>query len=239
MNVVEEIYARNPDRPPVPYRRKREPVSLAKRLSERKDKGIIGIIAEFKRKSPSGFTNHRDDGPAPYFKKIGNERIAAFSILTEPSYFNGNYDDITAVQGFGIPILDKDFISSQAMIRNAYNAGADAILLILDFLRQETVYELSDYAISIGLESLIEFHEISLAKYIRPAEGRIFGYNRRNLRTLKMEPEEEKVLEVLSETGIEVVLESGIDAQYLKTRDVSEYAGLLIGTSILNGESLI
>lgn len=239
LNVVEEIYSRNSSRKPVPLRRGREPISLSDALKRVKESGETGIIAEFKRSSPSGFTNHNSPDIMKYFQEIaGNDRIAGFSILTEPYHFYGTYGDITQAQKFEIPILDKDFISSNLMVENAFNSGADAILLILDFLPESDVYLLSDYAAEFGMESLIEFHEPALMDKIQQGQKRLFGYNRRNLSTLKMEPEEDGIREALSKREIEVILESGITSEYARSHDLSGYAGLLIGASILEGDML-
>lgn len=238
-NVVEEIYSRNSNRKPVPLSRTREPLSLSGALKSVKKSGATGIIAEFKRSSPSGFTNLNSPDIMKYFHEIaGNRRIAGFSVLTEPDYFRGAYEDITRAQKFEIPILDKDFISSRLMVENAFNSGADAILLILDFLPENDVYLLSDYAAEFGMESLIEFHEPALVEKIQQGQMRLFGYNRRNLSTLKMEPREDEIREAFSKREIGMILESGITSEYARNHDLSGYAGMLIGASILEGDML-
>ena len=238
MNIVDGIYSRNPLREKVPYRRTRDVVSLYGNLTKFKREGKTGIISEFKRRSPSGFDIRKEVNPLHYFRELRLENLAGISVLTEPDLFLGSYEDITAVQELNLPILDKDFASSELMVENAFNAGADVILFILDFLEPERVLSLSRYAVSLGMEALVEFHDISLIKYLTPQEGVIYGYNRRNLRTLKMEPHEEEVLRRLKGIEINVVLESGIDSAYLRDHDVFPYLGMLIGTSILNGDFL-
>lgn len=236
---MKEIYSRNSSRPKFALRRTREPLSLNQSLTKLKDTGKTGIIAEFKRKSPSGFSNSKSLDIRAYFQGIsGNRKIAGFSVLTEPDFFNGNYQDISEIQDFNVPILDKDFISTKEMVDSAFNCGADAILLILDFLAPSQLYLLSDYAVSLGLEALIEFHELKLVDRIDPGRGRIFGYNRRNLETLKMEPQEMELDEVVSRKDLDIILESGITSEYVRTHDVSRYKGMLIGTSILDGDKV-
>lgn len=237
MSVVEEIYSR--DRKEYPFRRTRDPISLSASLSSVKESGGTGIIAEFKRKSPSGFQKGNGEGSREYFTEVSVHNPAGFSVLTEPDHFLGSYDDLASVQDFSIPILDKDFVSNEKMVRNAYNAGADAILLIMDFLELEVVYQLADYALELGMESLIEFHDLHLSEGIRPSRGRLFGYNRRNLKTLEMEPQEEKLAELLGNEIKNIILESGIDSDYLRNHDVSMYKGMLIGASILQGDNVL
>lgn len=235
MNTVDAIYSRNHLREKVPFRRTRDTISLHENLQKFKMEGKTGIISEFKRKSPSGFSLAKALEPLNYFRKSDLEVVSGLSILTEPDYFHGSYEDISRVQELNLPILDKDFASSEMMVENAFNSGADAILFILDFLGPEKVQALSRHAASLGMEALVEFHDTSLMKYLAPREGVIYGYNRRNLRTLKMEPHEDEVLRSLKGMEIDIILESGIDGAYLRDHDVSRYMGLLIGTSILNG----
>lgn len=236
MDTVDLIYSRNHLRERVPYRRTRSPISLYGNLVKFKSKGVTGIISEFKRRSPSGFNLAKAAEPLQYFRETYNGNIAGISILTEPEHFLGSYADLSSVQALNLPVLDKDFVSSELMVENAFNSGADAILFILDFLGADRVHELSRYAVSLGMEALVEFHDTALVDFLAPQEGVIYGYNRRNLRTLKMEPQEEEVNIMLKDTGIKVVLESGIDHAYLQSHDVSPYLGMLIGTSILNGK---
>ncbi len=238
MNTVDQIYARNSLRAEIPYKRTRGPISLHENLMRFKSSGKTGIISEFKRRSPSGFDLKKNVDPIAYFNNSNLENVAGISILTEPDFFNGSYSDITSVQSLNIPILDKDFASTETMVENAYNSGADVILFILDFLEPKKVEELSAYAITLGLEALVEFHDIALMKHLKPRKGVIYGYNRRNLRTLKMEPMEQEVMEYMKNRKTDIILESGIDQSYLQVHDVSQYLGMLIGTSILNGEIL-
>ena len=238
VNTVELIYNRNRLRKPVKYSRARDPISLKENLLNFKKLGKTGIISEFKRKSPSGFNLEKDIDPIDYFSKAELKNVAGLSILTEPDYFLGKYADITMVQNLNLPILDKDFVSNNLMVENAFNSGADAVLFILDFLGVEKARELSSYAISLGMEALVEFHDLLFLDELKPQKGIIYGYNRRNLKTLKMEPRESQVLQKHKESGIEIVLESGIDSSYLLENDVTPYLGMLIGTSILNGKFL-
>ncbi len=239
MNVVEQIYARNPARSEFPFSRSRKPAGFIDSIRSVSSRGFPGLICEFKRSSPSGFTNSRNTEIVDYFRRMKSERIAAFSVLTEPEYFNGRYGDISSVQDFKVPILDKDFISTPGMVENAYNAGADAILIILDFLGKDRSYELAEYAVSKGMDVLMEFHDPVHLRDLEITGNVIFGYNRRNLRTLKMDPDEEKVRQFMKKEGFPMILESGITPDYLRKNDVSMFEGLLIGTSFLENGGIL
>ncbi|MCL4307371.1 MAG: indole-3-glycerol-phosphate synthase TrpC [Candidatus Thermoplasmatota archaeon] len=233
MNTVETIYMNNPGRPHFQYSRTRETISLIGELRRIKAGGRPGIIKEFKRQSPSGFSNDRYPSVRDYFRNKIDARTAGMSILTEPSYFRGSYEDLSICQEFNLPILDKDFISTPAMVENAYNAGSDVILLIMDFLPTTAVKELTGVARDYRMEVLIEFHDLRFLSEIEPMDGVIYGYNRRNLRSLEMEPQDEVVKEFLKENDVDIVLESGLDSSYLNSAELSAFAGFLIGTSVL------
>ncbi len=233
MNVVENIYVQNPKRPHFPYSRTRDTISMIKELHRQRASGKPGIIKEFKRRSPSGFTNERYPAVGEYFRNKIDSRTAGISILTEPEYFNGSYDDIKIAQDFKLPILDKDFISTPAMVENAYNAGSDAILLIMDFLPMNLVHELTELAREFKMEVLLEFHDLQFLPEIVPINGLIYGYNRRNLKSLKMEPQDEAVMEFLTEHDVDIILESGLDSSHINSAKLWGFAGFLIGTSVL------
>ncbi len=238
MNTVDIIYSRNRFREKIPYSRTRDPLSLYRNLDKFKSIGKTGVISEFKRKSPSGFALGKALDPITYFRQSNLEKIAGISILTEPDFFNGRYSDITKVQELNLPILNKDFASTETMVENAFNAGSDVILFILDFLEPHRVEELCSYALSLGMEALVEFHDPAFMDELKPQKGILYGYNRRNLRTLEMDPREDEILPKLGSRGVDIILESGINHAYLQTHNVSQYFGMLIGTSILNGENL-
>ncbi len=239
MSVVEHIYERNVFREKFPYSRIRDPISLTESLRRKRTGTIPGIIMEYKRSSPSGFHNGSYPYVVEYFTRKISGTTAGISILTEPENFRGSYSDIVAVQGMGYPILDKDFISTESMIESAYNAGADAVLLIMDFLPASMLGKLTEMALKREMEVLAEFHDLKYLERIQPMDHVVYGYNRRNLRTLSMEPQESYVLRHISKTGIDIILESGIDSRYLKENDVSHYFGLLIGASILSDDLVL
>ena len=233
MNTVEKIYMDNPGRSRFPYSRTRDTISLIGELHRIKAHGKPGIIKEFKRRSPSGFLNDRYPSVHDYFRSKIDARTAGMSILTEPDYFNGSYEDLSICQEFNLPILDKDFISTPVMVENAYNAGSDAILLIMDFLPSHAVEELTSTARNYGMEVLIEFHDLRFLSEIEPMDGVVYGYNRRDLRSLRMDPQDRVVNDYLREHPVDIILESGLDSSLLNSAELSAFAGFLIGTSVL------
>lgn len=142
-----------------------------------------GIIAEFKRRSPSkGWiyeTAKADEIPTAY-EAAG---ASAISILTDAKFFGGSLRDIrTARPLVDIPILRKDFIIDEYQLLQARIAGADAVLLIAACLTQEECADLTARAHTLGLEVLLEIHSPRELAYISKDVDMV-GVNNRNLGT--------------------------------------------------------
>lgn len=142
-----------------------------------------GIIAEFKRRSPSkGWiyeTAKAEEIPAAY-ETAG---ASALSILTDEKFFGGSLRDIsTARPLIDIPILRKDFIIDEYQLLQARIVGADAVLLIAACLTQKECTTLTTQAHALGLEVLLEIHNPSELPYINK-EVDMLGVNNRNLGT--------------------------------------------------------
>lgn len=239
MGVVDEIYRKNSRRIPVKdHRRKRPVISMSDRIRKLNSRKMLGLIAEFKRSSPSGFKAPEGLGLKEYFSRLNTAGLAGISILTEPEYFSGSYADIENAQDFNLPILVKDFISTIEMVDSSFNSGGDCILLISDFLEYRKMTELYDHARDLGMEVLIEFHDVKSAVDLYPFNGAIIGYNRRNLRTLQLEPQQEGMEEILKMTEKVRILESGINGANIGSGILRGFNGALVGSSILSGEDI-
>lgn len=142
-----------------------------------------GIIAEFKRRSPSKGWIHRDARPEEVVPQYEQAGAAALSILTDTSFFGGSLDDIRQARRLtSLPILRKDFIIDEYQIHQARVAGADAILLIASCLAPGECRRLAEEAHRIGLEVLLEIHHEEEFAYIEPDIDMI-GINNRHLGT--------------------------------------------------------
>ena len=147
-----------------------------------------GIIAEFKRKSPSkGFIKQEADtaGITTSYERAG---AAAVSVLTDRDYFAGCLDDlIPARKNLSIPILRKDFIIDPYQICEARIAGADVVLLIAAALTPANVRSLAGYAHSLGLEVLLEIHNEQELGHLCD-EVDVAGINNRDLSSFRTDP---------------------------------------------------
>ncbi len=206
----------------------RTPVVSMKKYLTRKDKS--GIIAEFKRKSPSkGAIN-------PYAKvekvSIGYMQAgaSALSILTDQEFFGGKNNDLTEARKFNFcPILRKDFVIEAYQIAEARSIGADTILLIAACLDKEAVSRLSTYAKSLGLEVLLEVHaESELDKLCDSID--IVGVNNRNLMDFSVNIDTSLTLANKIPADFIKISESGIsNAETIVELKQAGYQGFLIG----------
>ena len=143
--------------------------------------GSSGIIAEFKRRSPSrGIinANSRPEDVCPAYIKAG---ASAVSVLTDEKFFGGASEDLMNVRKrIDSPILRKDFIVDEYQIIEARSIGADAVLLIAELHEAERLAQLFDFAVSLELEVLVEVHDEKNIFRI-PSGAELVGINSRNL----------------------------------------------------------
>lgn len=151
--------------------------------------GSTGIIAEFKRKSPSkGWFKPKDLEVEKVISSY-NKSAAGISVLTDEEFFGGNLDDLIQTKIISdIPVLRKDFIIDKWQIAESKAFGADVILLIAACLEPAVVKELASYASSIGLESILEIHNEEELGHCCD-EISIVGINNRNLKTFEVKLE--------------------------------------------------
>ena len=142
-----------------------------------------GIIAEFKRKSPSKGWIHEDARPMDVVPMYAAGGASALSILTDNKYFGGTLDFIPQVrQAVDIPILRKEFIIDEYQLFEARLVGADAVLLIAADLSKDQCRSLTRTAHDLKLEVLLEMHSEDELEYL-DCEPDMAGINNRNLGT--------------------------------------------------------
>jgi indole-3-glycerol phosphate synthase len=169
-----------------------------------------GIIAEFKRRSPSKGWIHQTADPAEVTQGYADQGAAAVSVLTDTQYFAGSLSDLDKVRKtVGIPVLRKDFTIDSYQLHEAKSHGADIILLIAAILSPAQVKELAQEAHSLGLEVLLELHDETELHHVCE-EADLVGINNRNLKNFEVNIEQSiRLQSMLPEHTIRVA-ESGI-----------------------------
>ena len=194
-----------------------------------------GIIAEFKRKSPSkGWI--KEDGRADIIPLSYQQNgAAAISILTDEHYFGGHDDFIRAAHqsGVTIPILYKNFVVDEFQLYEAALCGASAVLLIAACLTIERCAELMHIAHSLGLEVLLEMHDEAELKYAE-LQPDLCGINNRNLGSFVTDVQNSyRLAELLPKDAVKVS-ESGIsNPDTVRALRQAGFRGFLIGENFM------
>ena len=194
-----------------------------------------GIIAEYKRASPSKGDINSTAKVEDVVKAYEEAGASAVSVLTDGEFFKGNLEDLSkARKVLNIPILRKEFIVDKYQITEAKAYGADVILLIAACLKKEEVQEFAAYAHQIGLNVLLEVHnEQELLDNLFDDIDAI-GVNNRNLKDFTVDLQHSyDLLDKIPSEYIKVS-ESGIsDPSTIKALRKAGFQGFLIGENFM------
>ena len=194
-----------------------------------------GIIAEHKRKSPSKAVINNSLNLIDVAKGYENAGVSGMSVLTDEKYFGGTLEDLkTARNTCNLPLLRKEFIISEYQIIEAKASGADLILLIAAILTKDEIKSYSELAKSLGMEILLEVHNLEeLEKSMMPSLDMI-GVNNRNLKTFEVNLDISKSLSDRIPDDFVKVSESGIsNVAAIKDLKTYGYQGFLIGENFM------
>jgi len=251
MNVLEKIIAQKR----IELRHQKEAVSIEmlEKIFDNRTEGKsfkqaliqspTGIIAEFKRRSPSKDWIFQDAKIAEVVPAYEESGAAAVSVLTDEVFFGGSLSDLKqASQLIQLPILRKDFIIDEYQIYQAQALGASVILLIAAALTEKQCYQLASVAHSIGLEVLLEIHTEPELKYITPMVD-VVGINNRNLSTFVTDVQVSLDLGAKIPADFVKISESGISSvETVKELRQHGFQGFLMGENFMKthqpGEAL-
>lgn len=194
-----------------------------------------GIIAEHKRRSPSKSVINNDFSVEEVIKAYENAGAMGISVLTDMKYFGGALDDLVLARASTtIPLLRKEFIIDEYQILEAKAYGADVILLIASVLTRKEIEKLSKCAKSIGLEVLLEIHNLEeLEKSVMPTLDMI-GVNNRNLATFEVNLDNSKQLSEHIPSEFVKISESGITSvEDIIALESYGFKGFLIGENFM------
>jgi indole-3-glycerol phosphate synthase len=199
----------------------------------------IALIAEFKRRSPSGGQLAGDEDPGSVARSYEEAGASGISVLTDKPDFDGSLNDLeTAAKITSLPVLRKDFIVDAAGLFEARLAGAAAALLIMRILTLEEVGLLIREGRKAGLECLVEVHDEDELKDVLESGATLIGINNRNLETLQTDLAVTERLAPVVPAGITLVSESGIRSadDVKRVQDAGVHA-VLVGEALMRLDS--
>ena len=210
-------------------------VSISKCLLKSKS----GIIAEHKRRSPSKQNINNNLSVIDVVKGYTSSGVCGISVLTEGKYFGGSLEDLDIARAStDLPLLRKDFVIDEFQIIEAKSHGADVILLIASILSQKEIKLLSTFAKSLGLEVLLEVHNLEeLNKSIMPSLD-LIGVNNRNLKSFEVNLNTSKTLANNIPNEFIKISESGINnSETIIDLKSHGYRGFLVGENFMKTEN--
>lgn len=197
----------------------------------RKDK--TGIIAEFKRKSPSKGIINNHSFVSDITKDYVKYGASAVSVLTDEEFFGGALQDLSDARINEVPLLRKDFIIDEYQLAESKAYGADVILLIAACLTKREVKTLATFAKNIGLNVLLEIHKEEELEHICE-EVDVVGINNRDLKSFKVDINHSVELCKKIPSEIIKISESGInDPKTIFHLRQNGFSGFLIGEKFM------
>lgn len=209
---------------------KRKTVSFRQALSN----SHSGVIAEFKRKSPSKGWIHPGASPEDVVTAYEQSGATAVSVLTDPEFFGGMLSDLSKVRPLvSLPLLRKDFIIDSYQIYQSKVMGADFVLLIAAALSPATVKAFAALAKELGLEVLLEIHTEQELECICD-DVDVVGVNNRNLKTFVTDVQTSFDLGSRIPPGFMKISESGLsDPVVVKELRSAGFSGFLMGENFM------
>jgi indole-3-glycerol phosphate synthase len=194
----------------------------------------LGAIAEIKRRSPSAGDLRPDADPARIAPAYARAGAAAVSVLVD-ARFGGTWDDLRAARAASdVPLLAKGFFSTPEDLRTAKETGADAVLLLLRDLEDDTTRSLTAEADRLGLDTLVEAHDAAELDRGIALGAPVLGVNARDLTTFAIDRDAQLALLARIPTDRVVVAESGIVSRAQGA--AAELAGadaILVGSALM------
>ena len=231
--VIEDVEKRK-----VPISQLKEQLANAPKLRNAYaalNKDGMRLIAEIKRSSPSKGDLSAIDNPVSLANDYQSGGADLISVLTESRRFKGNIADLIAVRSaVALPVLRKDFIVTEFQVYESRVLGADLMLLIVAGLSKSQLVDFYQLATELGMDVLVEVHDLAEAEIAVDIGSKIIGVNCRNLKTLEVNDKNFELILPQLPASVLKVAESGIS-----TRDQVLSVQELGAKAVLVGETLV
>lgn len=198
------------------------------------------IIAEVKKASPSKGVLRKNFDPVKIAKSYEAGGARCISVLTDYPSFQGKLDHISQIRNeIKIPILRKDFMIDPYQVVEARSVGADCILIIMALLTDIECNEIESAAFSMGLDAILEVHNLTELERALNLKSTLIGINNRNLKSFETTLDVTKTLKQQVPSNIHVISESGIHSRD-DLDSLSQYGvhSFLIGESLIKKKNI-
>jgi len=218
-----------------------QPLRATYRLAEylKNNQDRVQITGEDKKASPSLGDINLDVDIVQQAQTYEDNGAVMISVLTDEVFFKGHLDYLREISSqVQIPTLNKDFIIDEKQIIRARNTGATVILLIVAALSEERLKELYDYATELGLEVLVETHNLAELEVAHRLRAQIIGVNNRNLTTFEVDLQTSVDLAKYFKDDCLYISESAIFTGQDAKRVAPYFNGILVGTALMQAEDV-
>ncbi|MEY3433713.1 MAG: hypothetical protein RL057_93 [Actinomycetota bacterium] len=202
-------------------------------------RNALSVIAEVKRSSPSKGALAEIPEPSTLAKRYESAGASVVSVLTEKRRFGGSLKDLHQVRSeIALPVLRKDFIVNEYLVKESRANGADLLLLIVAALDDYQLKDLYALSMELGMKVLVEVHDYSELERALAINPEIVGVNSRNLKTLEIDLKNFDLLLPHIPPTIYRVAESGIsDSHQVRAAYQLGANAVLVGESLVKADS--